>query len=105
MVGDNGGSWRNEAVPTHPHQIKFQRDTSPREEVLQNRPIHMAKYGRFNPLGLLRTLRWWFITYGSYKPFRHPLLFWLRTPPLSVITFAGGVYAGVWYVLNYVPCP
>lgn len=66
----------------------------------------MAKYHRFNPLSWLRSLRWWAWTYGAIRFSRHPLLgLFLRTPPFSVWVLAAGFGAGVWYVLNYVPCP
>jgi hypothetical protein len=65
----------------------------------------MAKYPKWNPLGWLRTLRWWGVTYGSVKLVRGPLGLLLRTPPLSVWVFAAGVAVGAYFVWVYVPCP
>lgn len=64
----------------------------------------MPKKWRFRPVAALHSFRWWLVTYGSIKPFKHPLLFWFRTPPFSLIAFSLGVAAGVWFVLKFVPC-
>jgi hypothetical protein len=34
--------------------------------------------GKFHPRSIfaaIRSFRWWAITYGSFKPFKHPLMF------------------------------
>lgn len=64
----------------------------------------MPKRWRFHPFAALRSFRWWLITYGSIKPFQNPLLVWFRTPPFSVLVFAAGFAAGVWFVLRFIPC-
>ena len=58
----------------------------------------MGRYHRKSIRAIIRAFRWWGITFGSIKPFKHPLLFWLRTPPCSLWAFAAGAAAGGYYV-------
>jgi hypothetical protein len=49
---------------------------------------------------LLRSLRWWLMSYGSVRIFGP-----VGTPGCAFWLFALGVAAGAYYVFEYVPCP
>ena len=66
----------------------------------------MGKFHRKSLRAIIRTFRWWSVTYGSFKPFKSPLLFWLRTPPFSIWMLLIGLALGAYFVWQIpVNCP